>query len=668
MKLHPSKLIEKDALLKPFERKLRKRHEKIIIRELEFTNGKKPLKNFCNNHLYYGLHKGEKSWVFREKAPHASTIYIYGAFSYWQIKPEYALQRIGNGDWEIELPLSFLNHCDLYKLWVVWKDGADERLPSHVTRVVQDEKTKIFAAQVWNPPAAFHWKFSQPKRPKYPLIYEAHIGMSSEEPKVSTYWEFKTYILPRIKKLEYNTLQLMAIQEHPYYGSFGYQVANFFAPSSRFGTPDELKELIDAAHEMGISVILDLVHSHSVSNVKEGLSELDGSDDLYFHNGSKGYHPVWDSRCFDYGKNEVIAFLLSNIKYWLEEFRFDGFRFDGVTSMLYWDHGLGVDFIDYTQYFDDNVDEDAITYLALANQVVKEVNPDAFTIAEDVSGMPGVAFPVREWGIGFDYRMSMGIADFWTKTIKLEKDESWHVGDIYFRMTDKRNEEKIISYAESHDQAMVGDKTIIFQLIDKEMYSSMSIFTPNLVVDRGIALHKMIRLVTLSLANGGYLNFMGNEFGHPEWIDFPREGNQWSYQYARRQWHLADDNTLRYHQLYLFDEAMIHLINRYDILQTPPTLCCQNISDQVLAFIREKTVFVFNFNPTQSFYDYAISVPQGQYKIKLNSDHPKYGGYGNIDENMLYATFNDFNHYYLKLYIPARTAFVLKLQEENLSI
>ncbi len=668
MKLRSSKLIEKDLLLKPFERKLRQRHEKVMLRELEFTDGKAPLKNFCNNHLYYGLHKGETSWSFREKAPNASAIYIYGAFSYWQIKSEYSLHPIGNGDWEIELPLSFLKHCDLYKLWVVWQDGADERLPSHVTRVVQDEETKIFAAQVWNPSAPYQWKFPQPKRPKYPLIYEAHIGMSSEEPKTSTYWEFKTYILPRIKKLEYNTIQLMAIQEHPYYGSFGYQVSNFFAPSSRFGTPDELKELIDAAHEMGISVILDLVHSHAVSNVKEGLNQFDGSDNLYFHSGTKGYHPVWDSRCFDYGKNEVITFLLSNIKYWLDEFKFDGFRFDGVTSMLYWDHGLGVDFIDYTQYFDNNVDEDAITYLALANQVVKEVNPDAFTIAEDVSGMPGMAFPVREWGIGFDYRMSMGIADFWTKTIKLEKDESWHVGDIYFRMTDKRNEENIISYAESHDQAMVGDKTIIFQLIDKEMYSSMSVFTPNIIVDRGIALHKMIRLVTLSLANGGYLNFMGNEFGHPEWIDFPREGNQWSYQYARRQWHLADDNTLRYHQLYLFDEAMIHMINRYEILKGTPTLCCQNISDQVLAFIREKTVFVFNFNPTQSFYDYAISVPQGQYKIKLNSDHPKYGGYGNIDENMLYATFNDFNHYYLKLYIPARTAFVLKLQEENTSI
>lgn len=661
MALNSSKLVKKDSLLKPFARILKRRYEKSILCELEFTNGEKKLKDVVNQHLYYGLHRTETGWIFREKAPNAKSIYIYGDFSYWEIKPEFALNKIGNGDWEIELPFSFLKHGDLYKLWMVWHTGADERLPSHVRRVVQDDKTKIFSAQVWDPPTAYTWKYEAPPRPTHPLIYEAHIGMSSEEEKISTYWEFKEYILPRIKKLGYNAVQLMAIQEHPYYGSFGYQVSNFFAPSSRFGTPEELKELIDTAHSMGIIVILDIVHSHAVLNVKEGLSQFDGTDHLYFHQGVKGYHPIWQSRCFNYGKREVLAFLLSNIKYWIEEFHFDGFRFDGITSMIYWDHGIGVDFLNYEQYFNENVDEDAIVYLTLANKLIKQLNKEAITIAEDVSGMPGMAAPTKDEGIGFDYRMSMGIADFWTKIIKTKKDEEWHVGDIFFKMTDKRNEELTINYAESHDQAMVGDKTIIFQLIDKEMYHAMSIFTPNLQVDRGIALHKLIRLVTLSLASGGYLNFMGNEFGHPEWIDFPREGNNWSYQYARRQWHLADDNTLRYHQLYLFDEAMLHIIKRYDILKGRPQICCQHISDQVLAFYRQNTLFVFNFNPKQSFVDYSISIPEeGEFKIVLNSDLAKFGGFSNMDNKMTYATFADHQSNYLKLYLPARTALALR--------
>ncbi|MBO4232269.1 MAG: alpha amylase C-terminal domain-containing protein, partial [Bacteroidales bacterium] len=441
--------------------------------------------------------------------------------------------------------------------------------------------------------------------------------------------------------------------------SFGYQVANFFAPSFRFGTPEELKELIDEAHRLGISVILDVVHSHSVSNEKEGLSCFDGSDHLYFHTGVKGRHPVWDSRCFDYGKSETILFLLSNLKYWLEEFRFDGFRFDGVTSMLYWNHGIGVDFVDYKQYFDDNVDEDAWVYLALANKLVKQVNTEALCIAEDVSGMPALAFPAGEGGAGFDYRMSMGIADYWTKVIKELSDEQWSVGDIYFRMTDHRAEEHTISYAESHDQAMVGDKTIAFRLMDKDMYDSMSVFVHNLVIDRGIALHKMIRLVTLSLADGGYLNFMGNEFGHPEWIDFPREGNGWSFKYARRQWSLADNETLHYRHLNLFDEAMVHFVSENNILDPLPQRSYCHEQDHVLAFVRNNAVFVFNFHPSNSYQNYEIPCEKGTYHIVLNSDNEKFGGFGNVDETLEYRTYNRAGKSCLKLYLPARTAFAL---------
>lgn len=656
-------IVREDPYLKPFSRNLQKRHERAVLRELEFTEGVRSLSAVANAHLYYGLHRTEHGWVFREKAPNAKELYLYGDFSHWQVKPEFALHPLGNGDWEIELPTFCLKHTMLYKLWMVWHSGADERLPAYATRLVQDETTKVFCAQVWEP-EPYQWQYEAPAKPRHPLIYEAHIGMSSQETKISSYWEFKETVIPRIKALGYNTIQLMAVQEHPYYGSFGYQVSNFYAPASRFGTPEELKELVDAAHREGISVILDVVHSHSVSNVKEGLSQFDGTDHLYFHSGEKGQHPVWDSRCFDYGKQETLLFLLSNLKYWLETFHFDGFRFDGVTSMCYWNHGLGVDFVDYAQYFDDNVDEDAVAYLTLANNLVRSVNPQAFTIAEDVSGMPGMAFPTEKGGIGFDFRMSMGIADYWTKTVKTLSDEQWGMGDIYFRMTDKRNEEQTISYVECHDQAMVGDKTLIFRMLDKKMYDKMSIFTPDMDVDRGIALHKMIRLVTLTLASGGYLNFMGNEFGHPEWIDFPRADNGWSCQYARRQWNLADDGNLKYAGLNRFDSAMIHLVETENLLSSLPTKVCDNNGDLVLAYQRGDCLFVFNFNPEKSFVDYEIACSEGEYQIILNSDSRLFNGFGNIDEQLTYRTYWRGTKSYVKLYLPLRAAICLK----NISI
>ncbi len=652
-------LVKVDPYLKPYASVLQKRHERAVLRELEFTDGKRSLADVANAHLYYGLHKTSDGWVFREKAPNAKELYLYGDFSRWEIKPEFALHPIGNGDWEIELPDFALKNEMLYKLWMVWHGGADERLPAYATRVVQDDTTKVFCAQVWEP-EPYVWVNADPGKPDHPLVYEAHVGMSSQEAKISSYWEFKETVLPRIKKLGYNTIQMMAIQEHPYYGSFGYQVSNFFAPSSRFGTPEELKELIDAAHGMDISVILDVVHSHSVSNVKEGLSQFDGSDYLYFHHGEKGQHPVWDSRCFDYGKTETILFFLSNLKYWLQEFHFDGFRFDGVTSMCYWNHGLGVDFVDYAQYFDDNVDEDAVTYLTLANNLVRAVNPKAFTIAEDVSGMPGMAFPTEKGGIGFDFRMSMGIADYWVKTLKTQSDEQWGMGDIYFRMTDKRNEEQTISYVECHDQAMVGDKTLIFRMVDSKMYTNMSVLTPDMDVARGVALHKMIRLVTLTLASGGYLNFMGNEFGHPEWIDFPREGNGWSCQYARRQWNLADDNLLQYAGLNRFDEAMIHLVEKEHLLDFLPEKVWEDNDAKILAYRRGECLFVYNFHPFQSVEDYEIPCDKSKYSIVLNSDSPDFNGFGNVDETMEYHALETSGRRCLKIYMPSRTVLVLR--------
>jgi 1,4-alpha-glucan branching enzyme len=667
------RLIKNDAWLEPYLPAIEGRYAYFLQKEKELTqNGKISLSDFASGYLYFGLHQEGKRWVFREWAPNATEIYLTGDFNHWQEVPEYKLRRVEEpGIWEINLPLEALHHEDLYKLKVHWNDGSGERIPAWSQRVVQDTTTHIFSSQVWNPAEPYKFKTKNFKPDTQPLlIYECHIGMASREERVATYRDFTQNVLPRIKEDGYNAVQIMAIQEHPYYGSFGYHVSSFFAASSRFGTPDDLKELIDAAHSMGIAVIMDIVHSHAVKNEVEGLGRFDGSYYQYFHTGSRREHPAWDSLCFNYARNEVLHFLLSNCKFWLEEYKFDGFRFDGVTSMLYKSHGLGEAFGSYADYYNPNQDGDAICYLTLANKLIHEVNENAISIAEEVSGMPGLAVPVDAGGYGFDYRMAMNIPDYWIKIIKEKKDQDWHPSGIWWETTNRRADEKTISYAESHDQALVGDKTIIFRLIDADMYWHMRTGDRNMTVDRGIALHKMIRLITASTINGGYLNFMGNEFGHPEWIDFPRRDNGWSYKYARRQWDLVDNPDLKYKYLGDFDKALMHLVNSRKNFQATPILkVWDNDGDQILAFRREDLLFVFNFNPVDSFTGYGLLVPPGKYRIILNTDNPQFGGFGLIDDTVEYTTIPDSLYEkekkeWLKLYLPARTAVVLNKMKE----
>jgi len=668
----PLQLIKNDPWLEPFGSAIEGRYKYFLDKENELTQNRKiSLNDFASGYLYFGLHKTLEGWVFREWAPGATAIYLIGDFNNWQEQEKYRLTRIENGVFEIKLPTCDLHHLDLYKLKIYWQNGAGERIPSYTQRVVQDKKTHIFSAQVWAPENPYEFKIRSFIPNVSPLlIYECHVGMASNEEKVASYREFTSDILPRIKEAGYNAIQMMAIQEHPYYGSFGYHVSNFFAASSRFGTPDELKELIDTAHSLGIAVIMDIVHSHAVKNENEGLGRFDGTFSQYFHDShSRREHPAWDSLCFDYGKNEVLHFLLSNCKFWLEEYRFDGFRFDGVTSMLYHSHGLGESFSNYGDYYNGNQDNDAICYLTLANRLIHQVNKNAITIAEEVSGMPGLAAPVHSGGYGFDYRMAMNIPDYWIKIIKEKKDQDWSVQGIWWETTNRRADERTVSYVESHDQALVGDKTIIFRLIDSEMYWHMMINDSNMTVDRGIALHKMIRLVTASTINGAYLNFMGNEFGHPEWIDFPRLGNGWSHKHARRQWHLLDNPDLKYRFLGDFDKAMIRLISGKKHFQaTPINKIWDDEKDQILAFRRENMIFVFNFNPEISFTGYGLLVPPGKYRIILNTDNPIFGGFGLIDDSVEHFTVYDALYVkekkeWLKLYLPARTALCVTRDE-----
>ena len=671
-----------DEYLKPYEAAIRGRARRAADRARELTLGKCSLADWANAHNYYGLRKenveGEgEQWCFREWAPHATSMWLVGDFNGWKIDPDFEVFRIEGTDvWERRIPADRIRHGDHYHLEMRWEGGHGERIPAYARFVTQDERTQLFSACVWAPEREYVWRnkdfrhepedASNVSRLKSsPLIYEAHVGMASEEGRVATYAEFRDRMLPRIKRAGYNTVQLMAVMEHPYYGSFGYHVSSFFAASSRFGTPDELKSLVDTAHGMGLRVIMDLVHSHAVANERDGLSRFDGTDWQYFHSGAKGWHSAWGSRCFDYGKTDVLHFLLSNCKFWLEEYGFDGYRFDGVTSMLFWNHGLGDAFTNYGMYFNGSVDDDAWVYLNLANRVIHEVKPQAVTIAEDVSGIPGCAAPVEDCGIGFDYRMAMGEPDFWFRLAEKVRDDDWQMGGIFYELTNKRPEERVVSYVESHDQALVGGKTFFFQCVDKEIYCGMRKDQGNLVIDRGVALHKMARLATCALNGGAYLNFMGNEFGHPEWIDFPRAENGWDYSHARRQWSLREDEELRFKGLGDFDEVMVKVLGC--LKSSAPMRLVANETDKVLAFLRGDFLFAFNFNPTQSFTDYGVLVPPAtRWRHLFDTDEVRFSGQGRIAPGGAYepALVRDANHnelvHQIRLYLPARTAVVLR--------
>lgn len=658
-------LVKNDPWLEPVSDAVEERHNRYERRLNDIVNRYGSLTSFATAHQFFGFHydRRRKGWWYREWAPAAHYLALMGDFNGWQ---RYAnpMDNVGNGIWEIFLPDSeyadTFVHESKMKVLVQSQIGEHERIPIYIRRVVQDEGNKDFAGQLWNPAKPYVFRNKSPKRGKEPLlIYEAHVGMAQEKEGVGTYSEFTENILPRIKKAGYNTVQLMAIAEHPYYGSFGYHVSNLFAPSSRFGTPEELKKLIDTAHGMGLSVIMDLVHSHTVKNVREGINLFDGSDSQYLHAGARGNHDLWDSKLFNYGKTETLQLLLSNVRYWLEEYHFDGFRFDGVTSMLYLNHGVGTEFDAPEKYFDDNVDNDAVTYLQLANMLVHQLDKQLISVAEDVSGMPGLCSSQDDGGLGFDYRLGMGLPDFWIKMLKDKTEEEWNMGEFFFTVNNHLPTTPTVAYVESHDQALVGDKTIAFRLMDKAMYTSMSVFTPDLTVDRGIALHKMIRLFTLTIGGEAWLNFMGNEFGHPEWIDFPRHENGWSYKYARRQWSLVDNTDLKYRFLAEFDKAMLQFVKAHKVMDVQHAwLLNTDEENKTLVYERGGMVFVFNWGD-RSLPDYKIPVKEtGDYHIILTTDMPEYGGFGNINTEMRYPTVKKDGCVTMNIYNVSRTATV----------
>ena len=613
-------------------------------------------------HRFFGFTRGLRDggagvWT-REWAPGARAVSLVGDHNGWDRSRD-PLTPGADGVWSGLLPEDRLGHGARVKLHVVGADGsALDRIPAYARRVVPDERGD-FAAEVWLP-EPFAWQSPAPEPQRSLRIYEAHVGMAREDGGVGTFAEFARDVLPRIAHLGYNAVQLMAVQEHPYYASFGYHVSSPFAVSSRFGTPDDLRRLVDAAHAMGLRLLLDLVHGHAVRNLNEGLDRLDGTDRLYF----RGVHPAWDSMVYDYGRPEVRSYLLSNVRFWIEEFRLDGLRLDGVTSMLYRDHGLGRSAWTPGAYFGAGVDEDAVTYLQLANDLAHALRPDAATIAEDVSGMPGAARPAGEGGLGFDYRLAMGVPDEWIRLLKERRDEDWDLGALWRALLDRRHDERHVGYAESHDQALVGDQTLAFRLMGAAMYDGMERGRDDPAIDRGISLHKIIRLLTFGLAGDAWLSFMGNEFGHPEWVDFPREGNGWSGHHARRQWSLADSPFLRYGGLRAFDAALMRLDETYGVLSDPfIERLLLDEERRLLVYRRGPLVFAVNLHPSASYEGLRLPAPDREdYRTVLSGDDAAFEGHGRAVAGSWHPVQDVPAHgraQSVQVYLPARSALVL---------
>ncbi len=648
------KILEIDPFLKPFEKDLILRMDRYEKKKKEILKGT-TLKKFSSAYNYYGFHKVEGGYIYREWAPNAEKLFLMGDFNGWN-RDNTPMTKIDNENFEVFVPYDLKG--TYVKVRVVASVYDMERIPLYATYIGRDDNYSM-TARVFE--SEYEFVNEDFKRDNTaPIIYECHIGMAEEKEGYGSYDEFRTIVLPKVKDMGFNTIQIMGIMEHPYYGSFGYQVSNFFAPCSLFGTPDDLRHLIDDAHGMGIAVLLDIVHSHAVKNTIEGINMFDGSEGQFFI----GDHPAWDSKVFNYGKKGVLQFLLSNVRYYMEEFKFDGYRFDGVTSMLYTHYGLGTAFDCYDKYFSYATNIDAINYLQLATEVMQNVNKKSLKIAEDMSGMPGMCLPIKDGGIGFDYRLMMGTPDMWIKLIDDTRDENWSMNQIYYELSSRRPMEKAIGYAESHDQALVGDKTILFRLCDKEMYWHMNKDDDNFEVARGIGLYKLIYGVTMTLGGDGYLNFMGNEFGHPEWIDFPREGNGFSFKYARRQWSLADNPMLKYQWLRDFNREIISIIKEHKVHSKKDVQIYVDEDRKIISYRKGDLLFAMSFHHNYSATDLFLQLNERlDASLIFTTDESRFGGYDRVKTGETHYNVNRDGSDGVMVYVPSRCFNVYKLSK-----
>ncbi|KAK9673873.1 hypothetical protein RND81_12G195300 [Saponaria officinalis] len=557
-----------------------------------------------------------------------------------------------------------LQHGSKYRVYFNTPDGPLERIPAWATYVRLDGDGNQPCAVHWDPsPECAHkWKNNSPKRPKSLRIYECHVGISGSDPKVSSFLEFTEKVLPRVKDLGYNAIQLFGVIEHKDYFTAGYRVTNMYAVSSRFGTPEDFKRLVDEAHGLGLLVFLDIVHSYSAADEMVGLSLFDGTNDCYFHTGKRGHHKYWGTRIFKYGDVDVLQFLLSNLRWWIEEYHIDGFQFHSLPSMMYTHNGFATFTGDFEEYCNQYVDRDALLYLILANDILHFLHPNIITIAEDATLYPGLCEPSSQGGLGFDYYVNLAAPEMWLSFLENVPDNEWSMSKIVTTlMGNKIYTNKMLLYAENHSQSISGGRSFAEILFGTEVGSNEA---SKLL--RGTSLHKVIRLITFTIGGSAYLNFMGNEFGHPKRVEFPTSNNNFSFELASRRWDLLSDQGL-HQKLFHFDQDMMKLDQKEKVLSRGlPNVHHVNDDTMVISYTRGPLLFIFNFHPTDSYERYSVGVDEaGEYQMILNSDEEKYSGQGAINADQYFQRsirkrIDGFQNC-LQLPLPSRSAQVYKL-------
>ncbi|KAG8075748.1 hypothetical protein GUJ93_ZPchr0006g43795 [Zizania palustris] len=570
--------------------------------------------------------------------------------------------RKGRKAW-MEKYIPAISHKDKYRLYFNTPDGALERIPAWATYVLPDVRGKQSYAVHWEPPPEeiYKWRFERPKVKGSLRIYECHVGISGSEQKISSFQEFTSNVLPHIKDAGYNAIQLIGIVEHKDYSSVGYKVTNYFAVSSRFGTPEDFKKLVDEAHGLEMVVLLDIVHSYASADELVGLSLFDGSNDCYFHTGKRGHHKYWGTRMFKYDDVDVLHFLFSNLNWWVTEYHIDGFQFHSLSSMLYTHNGFSTFTGAMEEYCNQYVDKDALIYLILANEMLHELHPDIITIAEDATFYPGLCEPTTQGGLGFDYWVNLSIPEMWLWHLENVPGQEWSMNKIMKVLISKNC--NMLSYVENHNQSISGRKSFAEIILHKEKCSNNSVSDDGIF--RACSLLKIIKLLTFSTSGGAYLNFIGNEFAHPKRIEFPMSGNDYSFGLANRQWELLEKGVHKH--IFNFDKDLMSLDGKERlILRGSPNIHHCDDTSMFISFTRGPFLFVFNFNPDATSGLYSVGVDEaGEYQLILNTDETKYGGRGELKSNQYMKRTSDNRvggcRNSLELALPSRSAHVYKL-------
>ncbi|TDO98696.1 1,4-alpha-glucan branching protein GlgB [Marinomonas balearica] len=550
---------------------------------------------------------------FAVYAPAARSVYVVGDFNGWdgRIHP---MSSNGDGVWRLFLP--DVRDGAKYKFEIRAKSG--EVLPHRTDPFAKRiEQFPSFASVVQE--SQYEWNdnnwMSRPITDIYEeavSIYEVHLGSwrRKDHNEPLTYLELKEHLVQYVTEMGYTHVELLPVSEYPFDGSWGYQPVGLFSVTSRYGTPDEFKALIDAFHQAGIGVIMDWVPAHFPSD-SHGLANFDGTHQYEYEDPKKGWHPEWNSLIYDFGKEHVVDFLISNANFWLEEYHIDGLRVDAVASMLYLDYsredGEWIPNVD-----GGNHNYEAIAFLKKLNETVYLNHPRCFTVAEESTAYPGVSKPTYMDGLGFGFKWNMG---WMNDTLEYMKKDpiyrQYHQGELTFSMVYAFNEQFMLPI--SHDEVVHGKGSMIEKMPGDgwQKFANLRAFNGYMFTHPGKK-----------------LNFMGCEFG---------QGQEWSHTKSL-DWHLLD---IDYHKgLQTLVKDLNHFYSAEQALQIDHDhqgfewLSYDDGQNSILAYVRqskqrdELVMVVVNFTPTPHS-GYRIGAPkEGQYELVLNTDDTMYCGSG----------------------------------------